>query len=230
MQLFRSHYSIEMNDKMQNTENEKLLIQFLLKEELRSTYSEKLKEKYGIEKGKKFESNSGFKVWKIAAALLVLFGSAFLIKRSLSLTINQYAGNLIEESNVPGNPAVMRKDLSLVDSFRQIANENFIKMEYQEAIKNYELIALNDTLNGMDHFYLGVSYLKNNPISSEKALKHLSDPTIPSTLKEEQNWFLSLSYIVSGQEQKASLLLSQMIKEGHYKDKEIKKLLKKMNP
>ncbi len=213
---------------MLTNENEKMLVKFLLEEELKSTYTQKLKEKYGIVKGKKTPNQSSFQMWKIAAILLVLFGSTFLIYQSMNLTAAQYAGNFIDDSTVLGNPGVMRKDLSIVDSVRQNANEHFIKMNYQEAIKNYEMMAQNYTLNGMDHFYLGVSYLKNKPINSAKALLHLTDPSIPGTLNEEKNWFLSLSYIISGQEQKASLLLKQMLKEGHYKDKEIEKLLQKL--
>ncbi|MEM9545648.1 MAG: hypothetical protein AAGA77_06730 [Bacteroidota bacterium] len=191
-----------------------------------------LREKYStiLEKRKTHTSSKSHIIklktlLNVAAIVVSVLGSIFLIQYALSpVNPKSMAERYLEQTKVLGNPDITRKGATTAVELQINANEAFVKEQYSLAAQYYEKYRSDNAFSALDQFYLGVSYLKTGEL--EKAISLFIEINSNDNEQiEEVDWFLSLTYILSNQNESAKPILEKIITKNSYKVEKAKDLL-----
>lgn len=201
-----------------------VVTEYNIESKLKEKYSKTLNDEYNVKRSKinLFNQRS---VLKIAAVILVLVTSVFVIRNNVNQTSKiEIAQLYLDETKVFGNAEITRKGISDQDQLRKKANEAFSKKDYQTSISLYKDMELNNQLSSLDQYYLGINYLRISKFHEAiNTLAPLKDQD--HFFSEEINWFLSLAYIITDQDHKATFILKQIEETNSYKHEQAKQLL-----
>lgn len=202
-------------------------VQYNIEKQLRLRY-EKILAKNKNEFHKKESLFHISSIVKIAAIVVAILASVFLIQESFFTTTTQsFAHALLDQTNISGNPDITRKGINSASTLRREANDAYTLKDYSLAITKYEELNTQKEIESLDQFYLGICHLKTNNYS--EAIQLFSKLRADENFETGENdWLLSLAYVLSNQEQKAVPILQKVITEKKYKTKEAEKLLKRL--
>ncbi|BFP42459.1 hypothetical protein FGF1_33040 [Flavobacteriaceae bacterium GF1] len=190
-------------------------------EELRDELSQTLDERYGVKK----TPEKGFVLRYIrpilaTAASLALLVTLYMVNQndvSPHALATQYLDSQILQ-HPGGFKGIAKSDLNKTLGIRAFNNGDF-----EKAILQFERIA---SPNEEDIHYLGLAYLKNGQY--QKAIEQLKNGTSEtSRFQEEANWFLSLAYVLDGEDKAARYRLGQ-IEKGEWQFDEAQELMEKL--
>jgi tetratricopeptide (TPR) repeat protein len=101
----------------------------------------------------------------------------------------------------------------------------------QAAILRQSLVEQVDTPTQNDYFYLGLSYLYQQPAQPDQAIVYLQKAVSfdKSTLMEESSWYLALAYLDAGQKENARQQLQQIVERQSWQWENAKILLTKID-
>jgi len=210
----------------------KIVTKFNTESDLRDKYSKILNNRSLEQKQSKSNKTRiiDFKfLIKAAAVVLILSSGLFFLQNEISQpTTHEFAQILLDKTTVFGNAEITRKEASEVNALRKKANQAYSKNEFKTSISLYETMRKNGILTDFDQYYLSVNYLRINDFHNAiKILSPLSQKDL--TFSQEVNWFLSLSYILTLQDDKAKPILNSIVEHKSYKYKEAFRLLDKLN-
>lgn len=155
----------------------------------------------------------------LAAVILVLnlTGKQYTNEQLFNRYYKAYEPNMTFRSGDNG------MDGDLVQAMQFYENKN-----YTEALKLFESILQNDPSRVGINFYSGVSRMeiKEFELAGKSFGKVINDRY--NMYIEQAEWYLSLCYIVTEQDDKAIHLLEKIIDDNGYYQKEARKILKKL--
>lgn len=170
-----------------------------------NAFNDDVKSYLSRNKGTKTIQFSKWRLIGIAASVVILISTVYLLRPKESLSDQYYEPypDLISTRAPTQNSDAMF---------------HYNKKEYETAIG---LFKKQDILTDSENFYLGVSYLSVEKLDQAEII---FTKLLTTERKPLAQWYLSLSYIKSGEESKAVQSLRQ-IKEGEYKHAEALRLL-----
>ena len=189
-------------------------------EELREELSQALENRYGVKR----KPNKGIMlrylspILTIAASLALLF-TIYMFNQN-DVSADTLAQQYLSTHSIqhPGG----FKGAANFDANRAQAIMAFNEGDFEKAALQFDEIA---SPNEEDLHYLGLAYLKNGQY--QKAIENLiKGAEKTSRYREEANWFLSLAYLLDGQDANAKYWLDQ-IKKGDWQFEQAQDLLKK---
>lgn len=190
-------------------------------EELRKELSKTLDNRYGVKrKAKKGVVLRHLRqILAIAASLALLF-TVYMFNQN-DVPADTLATQYLDSQTIqhPGG----FKGVANFDSSRTKGIMAFNEGDFKKAALQFEEIV---SPNEEDLHYLGLAYLKNGQY--QKAIENLKKGAVKtSRYREEANWFLSLAYLLDGQDANAKYWLDQ-IKKGDWQFEQAQDLLKKV--
>lgn len=198
------------------------ILQQKFDQELKDKWSKTIADQYQISKNHSKIEN---KKWNVRN--LILFSSSiaasvlFLVVWQYGLYGNQMNSQefaLLELDEKLIHPGGVRGDIS-DELIKQNAIQDFNAQDYAAAILHFNQM---ESTNIEDQFYLGLSYLYNKDYS--KSVSTFENIQSGSALDQEVNWYLSLAYLLNGNDQLAKDKLNGF-GEKEWKATEAKKLL-----
>ena len=133
--------------------------------------------------------------------------------------------NYILETQIMGNPSVMRKDDHMVEKLQMDANTAFINKRYDEASALFQKLETTGKADDTDLFYFGVSLLKNKKPDAIKALILFAKIKDSTQFSKEIKWFTALALLYQNKAEEAKPLLQSIISENGYMAEEAVKLI-----
>ena len=219
---------VKMNEKKEDTKFE-----FLIKEAQRRKKRKELlllleEDKRGNKPIRFFKTK-----WiKYAAAVCLLFFMWTGANLLLSDSAPQLAMNFIDETSTSSlNEMNHRSGEKKVNNKTfEMANNALVDGNYHEAAVLYQSLAQKQDLNNREKLNYAMAVLKQEKSDYSKAILLLQSlKEASSGIEIEQLWLLGLSYTLTGQDKKAIDCFQQLQSNSHYKSKEIKKILSKIN-
>lgn len=198
------------------------ILQQKFDQELKEEWSIKLSKDFDISKTKK---DPGVKKWNFRH--LILIGSSiaasilFLLIWQTNFsnqTMNAQEFALIELDEKLIHPGNTKGDISSELS-KQEAIQSFNNKDYNAAISHFEELK---TLVADDQFYLGMSYLYNKQY--DQSISIFEEIPAGSNVDQEVKWFLSIAYVLHGDDELAKDKLNNF-GESEWKATKAKKLL-----
>jgi len=201
-------------------------IEELVQKDLKAKYAKILEEQYDIQRHKKLKVAYSFplKSWAAVAASLIIVISIHYVFFS-EVSTQQLASTYIQDTNIMGNPSVMRKDVDMVNEIKMKANDAFVNKNYGEAVALYTKLAESNEADDTDLFYLGTAILKNNPVSSTEAVMVFQKIKNPDSFSKEIRWLTALALLHQNKVADAKPLLQAIISEDGYMAAEAKALV-----
>lgn len=218
MKLFEKYRVNNINEDELNTMTQQLIKQ-KFDGELRGKMAYRLKEEYGITRGETASGQiSGRMIlrWSLSVAAALLIGIvAWQVIGDHSPTYQSLTKEYLA-TYYPNNE--LRKGATEISKKRSEAIAAYNKEDFETSARLREEVVVLPGANSEDYFFLGVSYLYQNPPKGELAieplLKGLEDPARTSLLEEETKWYLTLAYVQAGQFAPARELLEERIQKG----------------
>ena len=194
--------------------------------DLRADWGEKLKRQYSLSEDPKIipigqRRQSRLHIMGIAAGFILMIFSLFLLRPSSS-NMEGVASSYLEQV-VVYHPGSMKGAGDNQKNWSR-AVEAFNNNNYADAAKYFSMIE-NPTEE--DLFYSGVaSLLTKNP--QEAIAKFETIRGKDSIYQEATNWYLSIAFLLEGQQKKAKVLLSK-IQPSEWNYNQAQELMKKIN-
>ncbi len=208
----------DFNEKQMET-----YIERLMHKDLKSKYVKILEEKYQVRR----KSRSGRLRYlvpvSVAASFILLFIAIQIFNHTPSN--RELAMNYILETQIMGNPSVMRKDDHMVEKLQMDANTAFINKRYDEASALFQKLETTGKADDTDLFYFGVSLLKNKKPDAIKALILFAKIKDSTQFSKEIKWFTALALLYQNKAEEAKPLLQSIISENGYMAEEAVKLI-----
>lgn len=152
--------------------------------------------------------------WKIAAAILIVMASSFIIFTNSSPSIQEIVENELKKP-YPISQNLRGNDSNIVEGLKLYANGS-----YQEATSLLERDSSAQGIfaRGLSHFYIG---------NYQEAAKYLQHQTLDnSRFREQSRWFLSIAYLQLDNTNKTIEILNEIVStKTHYKRNEAQQLL-----
>ncbi len=166
-------------------------------------------------------------VWLKVAAILLLGVGVLGIYRIMAPTSSPYqlAEQHLEESYPM--PTIRGGQVLEGENERwQAVVDAYQKKDYTMATTLIEKAILVDGEAGKRYFYLGLSYLQQDPPQAQKAIAPLQKVLASKNRYQEQAaWYLALAYLGSDQLEKGKTQLQQIVDKETWKAKEAAALL-----
>lgn len=176
------------------------------------------------------QSTSSTKIYKLLrpvlsiAAILAIGIMGLWFFQNNQPNISQLAMESLKEQ--PPGITVLMDENTNTDANWNAAVEAYQKKEYKIAAT---LLEQSVTKTSKHNFYLGLSYLHQQPIIAEKAIEYLKKVVeTNSQFTEEANWYLSLAYAINNNAAEAQKYLEQIPNESGYYAK-AQKMLESIN-
>ena len=191
-----------------------------LRDELDYAYADYMKEGKGSSsKKRKFVVAGSALISVLAGVILILnlTGKQFTNKQLFDRYYESYEPNTTFRSG----DNELNSDLVLAMQFYE--NKN-----YTEALKLFESILLSDPSRIGLNFYSGVSRMETKEYElAGKSFGKIIDDRYNIYI-EQAEWYLSLCYVITDQEDKAIMLLEKIIDENGYYHKKARSVLRKL--
>jgi len=164
------------------------------------------------------------RVLSIAAIVLIGIAGLMLYQINSSTDFKNLAVEYLNEQ--PPGPTILMGPTDSDNQFRKAAIEAYQNEQYSEAAHFFEKI---EQPGNLEYFYLGLSYLYQNPRVTQKAIENFKEVIeTPNNFTEEALWYISLSYVLQNEKVEARNYLSQIKKTStNYENATV--LLKKIN-
>ena len=219
---------LDSNEWLQNELNLRKKVNQAILDESSMKYKDELEEAYAdYINDDKVSSDRKRKFIVAGSALISVVAGAILI---LNLTGKQYTNEQLfdryyksYEPNTTFRSADNELNSDLVLAMRFYENR-----EYNEALKLFERILVNDPSRIGVNFYSGVSQMEieNYELAGKSFDKVIDDRY--NMYIEQAEWYLSLCYIITGQDENAAHLLEKIINDNSFYRKEARSMLKKL--
>jgi tetratricopeptide (TPR) repeat protein len=219
---------LDSNKWLQNELNLRKKVNQAILDESSMKYKDELEEAYAAyiddDKG---SSDRKRKFIVAGSALISVVAGVILI---LSLTGKQYTNEQLFDryyKSYEPNTTFRSADNEL-NSDLVLAMKFYENREYHEALKLFERILVNDPSRIGLNFYSGVSQMEieNYELAGKSFDKVIDDRY--NMYIEQAEWYLSLCYIVTGQDDKAAHLLEKIINDNGYYRKNARSMLRKL--
>jgi len=161
-------------------------------------------------------------VLSIAAVMVLGIAGLLLFQLSDNHNLNTLTSQYINET--PPSPTILMGNGD--NQYLKAANEAYQNTQYKEAAQLFEKIKQPGNL---EYFYLGLSYLYQNPRVTKKAIQNFEKVIeIPNNYTEEALWYIGLSHLLQNDKVEARSYLNQ-IKKTSTNYENANQLLKKIN-
>ena len=206
------------------------LIRQELDRQYRQKWGAKLEKEYGVFRQKAADKRRVLSFWKkglaIAATVALLATAIWLLFPAGPISYQQLATSYIENLPIMADQGVFRKGTVEETELRLQANAAFAAKNYEEAIRFWTAIEDQGSLTDYDRFYLGTSYLLDDPAMASRAVDYLSNLSeIPAELEQERDWVLALAYIRTDQLVEGKSLLQKIVQNQQYMATDAEELL-----
>jgi tetratricopeptide (TPR) repeat protein len=198
--------------------------------ELRQKMTHRLREEYGITR----DGESGVRIvrmkvlrWSLSVAAALLIGIvAWQVVGDRSPSYQSLTKEYLA-AHYPNNE--LRKGATEISEKRGAAIAAYNKGDFETSARLREEIARMPEANTEDFFFLGISYLYQDPPKGEQAIgpleKAVSDPTGTGLIQEETEWYLTLAYVEAGRFAAAREMLNKKIRNGGWNASKVRDLL-----
>ena len=218
MKLFDKYRANNINEDELSTMTKQLIKQ-KFDRELRQKMGHRLQEEYGITRD---GAASGRIVrrkifrWSLSVAAALLIGVvAWQVVGDVTPTYQSLTKEYLA-NHYPNNE--LRKGASEISEKRAEAILAYNKGDFETSARIREEIATMPQANTEDFFFLGISYLYQDPPKGEQAIGPLqtavADPTGKGLIQEETEWYLTLAYVAAGRFDAAREMLEKKIRNG----------------
>ncbi len=229
MNLFDKYRTNTTNEDELGTMTQKLVKQ-KFDHELRQKMGNRLQEEYGITRdGAPGGLIVRMKVlrWSLSVAAALLIGIvAWQVVGDHSPTHQSLTKEYLA-AHYPNNE--LRKGATDISEKRGAAIAAYNKGDFETSARLREEIATLPEANTEDFFFLGISYLYQNPPKGEQAIeplqKAVADPTGKGLIQEEAEWYLTLAYVEAGRFAAAREMLNEKIRNGGWNASKARDLL-----
>lgn len=228
MKLFDKYQHSEANEEEQSIVTERL-IQNKFNQELRQKMAQRLDQEYGIkrETGSARMRRLQLIRWGSGIAAAILVGLAIWQLSTPELDYQALTAEYLTEY-VPTN----ERGKGLEDAFEQraAAIDAYLVKDFERAAELRKLVTDSEYAEAEDFFYLGLSYLYQNPPQINAAVAALQEANryTDSLVEEETQWFLSLAYLQAEQLHNARPLLQAIVTNRQWNAAKARKLLKRL--
>jgi hypothetical protein len=187
--------------------------------ELRQKMTHRLQEEYGITRegtpGARIASRKMLR-WSLRVAAVLLIGMvAWQVVGDRTPTYQSLTQEYLA-AHYPNNE--LRKGATKISEKRSEAVFAYNRGDFEKSARLREEIVLMPEANTEDLFFLGISYLYQDPPKGEQAIepleKAVADPTGTSLIQEESEWYLTLAYVEAGRFAAARKMLNEKIRNG----------------
>ncbi|WP_367391307.1 tetratricopeptide repeat protein [Lewinella sp. LCG006] len=201
--------------------------------ELRQKMTHRLREEYGITR----DGASGGRVvpmkimrWSLSVAAALLIGVvAWQVVGDQSPTYQSLTKEYLA-AHYPNNE--LRKGATDISELRGAAIAAYNEEDFETSARLREEIVKLPEANTEDYFFLGISYLYQDPPQGELAIeplqKAVADPTGTGLIREETEWYLTLAYVEAGRFTAARKLLHKRIRSGGWNASKASDLLQSL--
>lgn len=218
MKLFEKYRANNINEDDLSTMTQQFVKQ-KFDGELRQKMSSRLREEYGITRdGTPSGRIVKMKIfrWSLSVAAALLIGVvAWQVVGDHTPTYQSLTREYLA-IHYPNNE--LRKGASEISEKRAEAIFAYNKGDFETSARIREEIALMPEANTEDFFFLGISYLYQDPPKGEQAIeplqKAVADPTGKGLIQEETEWYLTLAYVEAGRFAAAREMLAKKISNG----------------
>jgi hypothetical protein len=199
----------DFNEKQMET-----YIERLMHKDLKSKYAKILEEKYQVRRKSKSGRLRYLVPVTVAASFILLFIAFQIFNHTPSNS--ELAMSYIRETQIMGNPSVMRKDDHMVEKLQMDANTAFVNKKYTEAANLFRQLEITGKADDTDLFYFGVSLLKNKKPDAVRALNMFAKIKDTAQFSKEIKWFTALALLYQNKAEEAKPLLQSIISENGY--------------
>ncbi|MEL6657033.1 MAG: hypothetical protein AAFR36_11335 [Bacteroidota bacterium] len=183
----------------------------------KENWREVLRKEHGVERSKKASARllSMPRLIAIAASVALLITFVLIFNNKIATPAHQeLAQEYITKLPIAGDQSVIRS-AEEEDELRLQANEAYVRGDYDTAIQDWESLIASGTATQYDRFYLGASYLRNEPGNPQKAVELLTQVEA-AELQQEVNWVLSLAYLQLDDIASARPILERIVTEDAF--------------
>jgi hypothetical protein len=228
MKLFDKYRLNQANEEEVSAMTEKL-INNKFDQERRKAYADKLTKEYGISRS---SSANTFRMtttrWIIGVAAVLLVG---VVSWQLLISTGSYTTltNEYLAIHYPNNET--RKGATNLSELRAAAITAYNNKDYQQAAELRSQVVEQAEANEYDFFFLGLSYLYQQPAQTELAIRAFQQAiNYPAKeLLQESEWYLSLAYLKANQLDQARTLLQKRVKDNRWNAEKAARLLKALD-
>lgn len=229
MKLFDKYRLNKANEDELNAMTE-LLIKDKLDREKRREYSERLLKEYGITRSASTANIRLLNIRRIVAvAAILLLGIIAWQMFAIDANYNQLTDEYLAVQYA--NNELRKGEVVDLGELRVKAITAYNNKAYQEAAQLRQQVAQTAEATEYDFFFLGLSYLYQQPAVSDKAIEAFRQAIAhpQKELLEESEWHLALSYLKAGQLNDAKQLLQQIVDNQSWQDDKAEQLLKALS-
>ena len=127
-------------------------------------------------------------------------------------------------------PEVLRTEEADLPEVWKIVIAAYQQGNFEVAISTLEKLSSENSERISYQFYLGLCYLYQKQADYDKAIQSFKKIRKKENIYwEETSWFLALAYLKKGERSLAEDLLKEMLQTSTWKEKEIRKVLRKLN-
>lgn len=225
MKLFDKYRKGDTNEEELNTMTESLIKQ-KFDQELRQRMSHRLEEEYGIRRTAATRTiQLNWRRWSMGVAAALLIG--IVAWQAVGDRSSSYQSLTEEYLALHYANNETRKGASDISEQRGAAIDAYNREDFATSARLRTVVTASEEATTKDFFFLGLSYLYQNPPDGALAIEPLrlamADPS--GELQDEAKWYLTLAYVSAGQFANARELLDERISAGVWKVAEAKALL-----
>ena len=201
-------------------------LQEMFEDELRRKWRKRLKDEHQLDRGAHSNRRIALRwIAGIAATLLLaLVGWQLLLPEA-----PQKEELLAQYLQDHYTDAITRKNGEISNQLRQEAISAYNEKDFgRAAALRQQLLAEGLAITKDDYFYLGLSYLYQQPPNTEQAIQWLLQAQAMPGRKYalEGKWSLALAYLAQGNDNQARPLLEELVEDQQWKAEEAAELLR----
>lgn len=230
MRLFDKYRNNQTSEDEQSAMTE-ILIQNKFDEGLRQKMTQRLEQQYGIKRTPEASSARVRRLqllrWGSSIAAAVLVGLAIWQVATPKLDYQALSAAYMTEYMATNERG---KGLDNITEQRNSAIDAYMVKDFVLAAQLRETVTQSEQADAEDYLYLGLSYLYQTPPQTDKAITAFQSGLgyTDDKVREETQWYLSLSYLQAGQLQNARDLLETIVANKQWNRAKAKKLLKRI--
>lgn len=228
MKLFEKYRQNQADDQEQAAMTE-LFIKQKFDQDLRHKMTQRLAKDYGIKRETTTTSTKTRRLqlirWGGSIAAAVLVGLAIWQVAQPQLSYQELTNNYL---SVYTSSNERRKGAEDISEQRTLAIDAYSDRDFVRAAELRQIVVQSPEATEDDYFYLGLSYLYQEPPQVAAAINALQTGlALPAReLTEEMQWYLSLAYLKAERISEARLLLNQIVENQQWNAKKAGRLLK----